>query len=72
LRRVVDGIWKVAESSRMKEEDGEVWVQESRMKEHESTREIISPLPTQLILGKVSCTVSGAVSPFTIFIAHDK
>jgi hypothetical protein len=56
----------------MKEEDGEVWVQESRMKEHESTREIISPLPTQLILGKVSCTVSGAVSPFTIFIAHDK
>jgi hypothetical protein len=40
---VVDGIWKEAKSSRMKEEDVEFWVLESKMREHESTYEILSP-----------------------------
>jgi hypothetical protein len=71
LLRVLDGIWKVAESSRMKEEDKEVWVQESRMRERESACEILSPLPTLVMLGKASCTVLGAITSCVTCIAHD-
>jgi hypothetical protein len=55
LLRVVDGIWKVTESSRTKEEDREVWVQESRMRERESDNKIISPLPTHDALHSAWC-----------------
>jgi hypothetical protein len=69
---VVDGIWKVPESSRAKEEDGEVQAQETRMREHESTSEILSPLPTFVMLGKASCAVLGGVTPCATRIANDK
>jgi hypothetical protein len=36
----------------MTKEDREIWAQESRMREHESACEILSPLPTLAMLGK--------------------
>jgi hypothetical protein len=68
---VVYGIWKVAESSRTKEEDREVWAQESRMRVRESACKILSPLPTLKIHGKVSCAVLGAVTPCASRITRD-
>jgi hypothetical protein len=69
---VVDGIWKVAASSRVKEEGREIWAQKSKMRERESACEILSPLPTLVMLGKASCTVLGAVTPYAARIANDK
>jgi hypothetical protein len=45
LPRVVDGIWKVVESSRAKEEVGEVWAQQSIMRDHESACKVPPPPP---------------------------
>jgi hypothetical protein len=74
LPRVVDGIWKVVESSRAKEEVGEVWAQQSIMREHESACKVPPPppLPTHATLGKVSCIVLGAITPCGTCIANDK
>jgi hypothetical protein len=69
---VVDGIWKEAESSRAKEESREVCAQETRMRERESTSEILSPLPTLAMLGKALCIVLGVVTPYATHIADDK
>jgi hypothetical protein len=62
----------VKESSIAKEEDGEVWAQETRMREHESANEILSTLPTLTMLGKASRTMLGAVSPCATRISNDK
>jgi hypothetical protein len=56
----------------MKEEDREVWAQESRMWERESACEILSHLPTLAMLGKVLCTVLGAITPCATHITNDK
>jgi hypothetical protein len=69
---VVVVIWKMAESSSVKEEDGGVWVQESIMWECESASEILSPLSTLVMLGKASCAVLGAITPCTTRITNDK
>jgi hypothetical protein len=56
----------------VKEESREVWAQETRMRERESAIEILSPLPTLVMLGKASCAVLGAITPCATRITNDK
>jgi hypothetical protein len=48
------------------------WAEQSRMREHESTCEILSPLSTLAMLGKASCTMLGVVTPSVTRITNDK
>jgi hypothetical protein len=72
LPQTADGIWKEAESSKAKEENGEVWAQESGMRERESASKILSPLPTLTMLEKASCVVLDAITPCATYITDDK
>jgi hypothetical protein len=44
----------------------------SGMRERESAREILSPLPTLAMLGKASCAVLGVITPCATRITVDK
>jgi hypothetical protein len=42
------------------------------MRERESACEILSSLPTLMMLGKALCTMLGAITPYAIRITNDK
>jgi hypothetical protein len=42
------------------------------MRERESACEILSSLPTLMMLGKALCTMLGAITPYATRITNDK
>jgi hypothetical protein len=56
----------------MTKEDREIWAQESRMREHESACEILSPLPHSRDAWEVLCAVLGAVTSYATRITNDE